>query len=41
METQFTPESLMQYLIAKYASLNDNNVKAQQVYDLIMSKQPK
>ena len=36
---QFTPENLMAYLVAKYAYLNDNNVKAQQAYDYIMSKQ--
>lgn len=37
---KFTPETLMAYLVAKYAYLNDNNVKAQEVYDYIMSKQP-
>jgi len=36
---KFTPETLMAYLVAKYAYLNDENVKAQQVYDYIMSKQ--
>lgn len=39
--TTFTPESLMAYLTTKYAYLNDNNVKAQEVYDMIMSKEPK
>jgi hypothetical protein len=37
--TSFTPESLMTYLINKYAYLNDNNVKAQEVYNKIISKQ--
>jgi hypothetical protein len=36
---QFTPQTLMAYLVAKYAYLNDNDTKAQQVYDYIMSKQ--
>ena len=36
---KFTPETLMAYLVAKYAHLNDNNVKAQEVYDRIMSRQ--
>ena len=36
---KFTPETLMTYLVAKYAYLNDNNVKAQEVYDRIMSRQ--
>lgn len=39
--TQFTPESLMAYLVSKYAYLNDNNAKAQEVYDWIISKQSK
>lgn len=38
--TKFTPETLMAYLVAKYAYLNDENTKAQQVYDYIISKQP-
>ena len=37
----FTPEKLMQDLILMYAHLNDNNQKAQEVYNKIMSKQPK
>lgn len=40
MENKFTPESLMAYLTAKYAHLNDGGKKAQEVYDAIMSKQP-
>lgn len=39
--TPFTPESLMAHLVDKYAHLNDNNAKAQEVYDWIMSKQTK
>jgi hypothetical protein len=39
--TKFTPESFMTYLQEKYASLNDNGAKAQEVYDRIMAKQPK
>ena len=38
-KTSFTPESLMTYLISRYAYLNDNNVKAQEVYNRILSKQ--
>ena len=41
VNTPFTPEKLMQDLILMYAHLNDNNQKAQEVYDKIMSKQPK
>ena len=40
MENKFTPESLMALLIARYAHLEDNNVKAQAVYEMIMSKKP-
>lgn len=35
---EFTPETLMAYLVAKYAYLNDNNAKAQEMYNYIMSK---
>lgn len=41
MGNKFTPESLMAYLIARYAYLEDDNAKAQEVYNMIMSKQPK
>ena len=41
INTTFTPETLMQYLINKYAYLNDNNAKAQEVYDMIIAKEPK
>lgn len=41
MENKFTAESLWNYLVAKYAYLNDNNAKAQEVYDALMAKQPK
>lgn len=37
----FTPEKLMENLKTQFAYLNDNDVKATEVYDLIMSKQPK
>lgn len=36
MENTFTSEKLLTYLTNKYSSLNDNNAKAQQMYDLIM-----
>lgn len=38
---KFTEESLLAYLIAKYAYLNDNNERAQSMFDLIMSKKPR
>lgn len=41
MSTKFTPEALLQFLIARYAYLDDNNVKAQQVYDSIIARQSK
>lgn len=41
MENKFTPESLMVYLTAKYAHLNDGGKKAKEVYDMLISKQPK
>lgn len=41
VDNTFTPEKLMQDLVATFAHLNDGNAKAQEVYDKIMSKQPK
>lgn len=37
--TEFTPEKLMDFLTKKYAYLNDNGVKAKEVYDRIMASQ--
>jgi hypothetical protein len=39
--TPFTSTSLMDHLVATYAHLNDNNAKAQEIYDLLMSKRSK
>ena len=39
--TEFTPESLMANLVKRYEHLNDNNVRAQEVYDLITTRQSK
>lgn len=40
-DSAFTPEKLMMYLTARYESLNDNNAKAQEVYNTIISKTQK
>jgi hypothetical protein len=40
VNNSFTPEKLMQDLILMYAHLNDNNQKAEEVYNKIMSKKP-
>lgn len=34
----FTPEKLLEDLIAKFAHLNDNNKKALEVYNRIINK---
>lgn len=40
-DTKFTPEKTLAFLIAKYEHLNDGGAKAQEVYEFILSKQPK
>lgn len=39
--TRFTPEKLLAQLKAEYVHLNDNDAKAQEVYEYILSKQTK
>ena len=34
---EFTKENLWNYLVAKFAKLNDNDAKAKEVYDLIIN----
>lgn len=38
-DNKFTPEKLLEFLTTKYSHLNDNATKAQEVYELILSKQ--
>jgi len=38
MENTFTPENLLSNLIQNYSSLEDNNTKAQEIYNLIIEK---
>ena len=40
-KTQFTPETLMEYLLKKFEHLNDNGQKAKEMYDMIMSMNSK